>query len=116
MKDIDEIEREIKAASLEYIRELPGRFLLLIKQVEQLKQGYGDPAAAKGEAHKIKGTASSYGVCAVGDQAVIIDDCLKKICKNPDEIAPETWANLDAALKEAARLADEAVKAVADEA
>lgn len=115
MTDIDEIDREIRALSLEYIRELPERFQFLIKEVELIKAGAADPAVAKGEAHKIKGTASSYGAFAIGEQAVIIDECLKNISKNPQEISPELWLRLEEALKEAARLADNAVAEISSE-
>ena len=109
MTDIDEIEKEIRALSLEYIRELPERFQFLIDEVAKVKAAAADPAVAKGEAHKIKGTASSYGAHEIGEQAVIIDDCLKQISKNPQDVSAELWLRLEAALKEAARLADEAV-------
>jgi HPt (histidine-containing phosphotransfer) domain-containing protein len=110
--DIDEIEREIRELSREYVRELPQRFQALIEQVAQLKNGIGEPGAAKSEAHKIKGTASSYGVHDVGAQAVIIDDCLKQLSKSADAATPELWARLDLALTEALRLSNEAVERV----
>ncbi len=109
MTDIDEIDREIKALSLEYMRELPERFQFLIKEVAQIKAGSADPAVAKAEAHKIKGTASSYGAHEIGEQAVIIDECLKHITKNPQDVSSELWLRLEAALKEAARLAEAAL-------
>lgn len=112
MTDIDEIEREIRALSLEYMRELPERFQFLINEVAQIKAGAADPSVAKGEAHKIKGTASSYGAYEIGEQAVIIDDCLKQITKNPQDVSAELWLRLEAALNEAARLAGEAVAGI----
>jgi len=112
--DIDEIEREIRELSLEYLRELPDRFRLLIRQVEDLKVGRGESAVAKNEAHKIKGTASSYGVHDVGEQAVTIDDCLKRITSGNLEPAAlaESWSKLEQALKEALRLAEQALEKV----
>lgn len=104
LERLDEIEREIRALAVEYIRELPERFEYLCKEVSLLRQGLGDAAAAKSEAHKIKGTASSYGVHAVGEQAVIIDDCLKLILHSGDT-TPELWIKLESALAEATRLA-----------
>lgn len=109
--DIDEIEREMKALALEYMRELPERFRLLSRQVDEIKQGAGNPAAAKGEAHKIKGTASSYGAYEIGEQAVIIDECLKTICNKAESLNNEVWEKLYAALNEATRLAEAAVAA-----
>lgn len=112
--DLDEIEREIKALSIEYIRELPDRFAVLTRQVADLKMGRGEPSTAKNEAHKIKGTASSYGVHDIGEQAVIIDDCLKKVC-NETQVNADLWARLEEALKEALRLAEKAVAEVDDQ-
>jgi DNA-binding response OmpR family regulator len=110
--DIDDIEREIRELSLEYLRELPDRFRLLIRQVEDLKVGRGEPAGAKNEAHKIKGTASSYGVHDVGEQAVIIDDCLKRITSGSLDATAlaDNWNKLELALKEALRLAEQALE------
>ena len=107
--DVDEIEREIRALAVEYIRELPERFRVLTAQVAELKEGRGQAAAAKSEAHKIKGTASSYGLYEIGQQAVIIDTCLKAICEKPDSLTPELWQSLDAALAESIRLSDRAL-------
>lgn len=108
--DIDEIERELAALADEYVRELPERFAVLKRQVSDLKVGLGEPDTAKNEAHKIKGTASSYGVHEIGKQAVIIDECLKDVCKG-SLVTPDLWLRLDNALNEAARLSDEAVLA-----
>lgn len=116
MTDIDEIDREIRALSLEYIRELPERFQFLVKEVAQIKAGRNDPGLAKAEAHKIKGTASSYGAHEIGEQAVIIDDCLKQLTKNPEDVSSELWLRLEAALNEAIRLVDQAVAEINAEA
>lgn len=105
--DLDEIEREIKALSLDYIRELPERFLLLKRWVADLKLGKGEAASAKNEAHKIKGTASSYGAHAIGEQAVIIDESLKRVIEKPNSY--DDWIKLEAALDEALRLSEAAV-------
>jgi CheY-like chemotaxis protein len=88
---------------------LPGRFRVMIRQVEDLKLGLGEPGAVKGEAHKIKGTASSYGFPQIGEQAVIIDDCLKLLSTKAATGTAGLFARLDAALLEALRLAQEAV-------
>ena len=106
--DVSEIEREIKELSLEYARELPERFQLLIRQVEDIKLGRGEPGIAKNEAHKIKGTASSYGYPAVGEQAEIIDTCLKELGEKPESASPELLARLEQALVSALQLAEEA--------
>ncbi|MBX9687415.1 MAG: response regulator [Candidatus Obscuribacterales bacterium] len=109
---LDDIEREIKALSIEYIRELPERFHFLTRQVQDLKKGLAEPSTAKNEAHKIKGTASSYGVHDVGAQAVIIDDCLKQLCNTKTAASPELWQRLENALAEASRLAEQALAEV----
>lgn len=109
---LDDIERELRELSLEYVRELPDRFSVLLRQVEDLKVGRGEFGAPKNEAHKIKGTASSYGVHEIGKQAVIIDETLKHLSQSPQAAgAAELWAKLDAALQEALRLSEEAVAA-----
>lgn len=107
--DLDEIEREMKALAVEYIQELPERFRALSAQVSELKEGRGDALQAKSEAHKIKGTASSYGLHDIGEQAVVIDTCLKKVCEKPETVTPALWEELTAALAEALRLAKKAL-------
>jgi DNA-binding response OmpR family regulator len=108
--DMSEIEKELKALSVEYIRELPERFQFLKRQVVDLKQGRGEPDTAKNEAHKIKGTAASYGVHDVGEQAVIIDDCLRAVCNQ--SASAEIWAKLEASLDQALKLSFDAVDKV----
>ncbi len=113
---LDEIEREIKALALEYMQELPDRFKLLSMQVEEIKHGRGDAQAAKNEAHKIKGTASSYGVHSVGKQAVVIDECLKSICAGGRApLEDQFWDRLETALELAALHAAEALAAAVSE-
>lgn len=106
--DLDEIEREIKALSAEYIRELPERFDFLKKQVQELKLGRGEASTAKNEAHKIKGTASSYGAHEIGKIAVVIDDCLRKVDGN-SAVDASLWKTLEDAIDEALRLSQESV-------
>lgn len=78
--DIDAIEAEIRALSLEYLRELPERFRELSRQISRLKTGdMSILALAKNEAHKIKGTAASYGAHGVGEQLAFVDACLKEL-------------------------------------
>jgi DNA-binding response OmpR family regulator len=109
--DIDEIEREIKELSREYARELPARFQLLAQQIEEFRAGRDGFGAAKNEAHKIKGTASSYGFPEIGEQAVIIDNCLKQMKTNPESCGAEFQAKLDAAVQTALSLSDKAAAA-----
>lgn len=107
---LDEIEREIKELGLEYVSELPERFQTLTEQVEDYKLGRGELSAAKSEAHKIKGTASSYGFSEIGDQAVVIDRCLKELSIREGVVEAELWPRLEHALREALRLSRQAAK------
>ena len=104
-----DIEREIRELSLEYLRELPERFAVLRRQAQDLKNGRGEASTAKNEAHKIKGTAASYGAFAIGEQAVIIDDCFKKVLAATGAEASALWEKMEKALDEALRLSEEAV-------
>ena len=108
--DLDEIEREIKALSIEYLRELPERFDFLKRQVQDLKAGRGEASTAKNEAHKIKGTASSYGAHDIGKVAVVIDDLLRKIDGDRSACDAAFWKSLEDAIEEALRLSQESVE------
>jgi PleD family two-component response regulator len=107
--DLDAIEREIKALSTEYMRELPERFEFLKRQVQDLKLGRGEASTAKNEAHKIKGTASSYGAHEIGKLAVVIDDCLRKVDANASACDAALWKTLEDAIDEALRVSQESV-------
>lgn len=107
--DLDEIEREIKALSIEYMRELPERFEFLKRQVQDLKLGRGEASTAKNEAHKIKGTASSYGAHDIGKLAVVIDDCLRKVDGDRSACDAAFWKSLEDAIEEALRLSQDSV-------
>lgn len=118
--DIDAIEAEIKALSLEYLRELPERFQELSGQISRLKSGdMSVLALAKNEAHKIKGTAASYGAHGVGEQLAFVDACLKEIVqqeqKQEEQIRADQhfWQKIEQALEKAHLLSRQALSELA---
>ncbi len=98
--DMAQAEQALRALSADYARGLPAKGRELSEAVRNLRLDPCDralQAAARTRAHRLRGTAGSYGFFAVGEAAGAIEDAL------PDALAPaapdEAWSALGAALQ-----------------
>jgi DNA-binding response OmpR family regulator len=94
----------------DYRRELPRKLEVLAHAVDLVRELEADPvalAAARSDAHRLRGTAGSYGFIAVGQAAGRIEDALVRL---PDEAAAgrtRVLGEIQTALHEALRGVDE---------
>jgi diguanylate cyclase (GGDEF)-like protein len=94
----------------EYRRELPRKLEVLAHAVDLVRELEADPialAAARSDAHRLRGTAGSYGFIAIGQAAGRIEDALVRL---PDEGATgraRMLGEIEAALDDALRGLDE---------
>jgi diguanylate cyclase (GGDEF)-like protein len=98
--DLAQAEQALRALSADYARGLPAKGRELAEAVRNLRHDPADQpsrAAAQMLAHRMRGTAGSYGFFAVGEAAGTIEDAL------PEALAPaaspEAWSALGAALE-----------------
>ncbi len=98
-----EVMAEIEAYRVEYKSQLP-------KQVNEmrasLERAFAKPAdddlwqAAREGAHKMRGTAGSYGLMPVSDAAGAIEDALLALKGVSAEVAKPHWVTIERALKQ----------------
>ncbi|MGC4122499.1 MAG: response regulator [Myxococcales bacterium] len=98
--DLAQAEAALRALSADYARGLPAKGRELSESVRSLRLDASDPTSrskAQTLAHRLRGTAGSYGFHAIGEAAGAIEDAL------PEALAPaapsEAWSALGAALE-----------------
>jgi HPt (histidine-containing phosphotransfer) domain-containing protein len=87
--------RELQA---EYGKVLPGLVEKLAREVGEARRAPADPARLEGlraQAHKLRGTAGSYGFHGVSQAAARLEEAVQRALAEPGE---ERWAPLEAAV------------------
>ncbi len=94
---MSEFEREFQALRAEYRKRLPGLAAELVRLVEAARPGEPGEALerARGLAHRLKGTAGSYGFDAESQAFAALEDALES-CAGPEP--EDAWRAVDAAL------------------
>lgn len=99
----EEIEDTLLALRAEYARELPERLEELNHTFQQLSAQPDSEfllSELRAFAHKLRGTAASYGFKDIGDCATRIEESILVLQKNP-QLAEDVMAEMRAALQEA---------------
>jgi HPt (histidine-containing phosphotransfer) domain-containing protein len=110
-----EVLAALKELQAEYGRVLP---VLVGKLADALARARRAPSdadaleAVRAQAHKLRGTAGSYGFPGVGDAAVRMEDTACRLQKGAEPPSEEAWEELERAMAdmtaEARRAAEEA--------
>ncbi|MGR8981540.1 MAG: sigma 54-interacting transcriptional regulator [Gammaproteobacteria bacterium] len=84
--DNDPIEQEIRALKEDYLAALPNNLSEMRRMLVQIQQQPDTDLIKKLQlsAHRIKGTAATYGFLAIGDRAGELEQCLAKSQTKPD--------------------------------
>ena len=111
-----DVEDTLLALRSEYARELPVRLEELSSLFHQLK-GQPDNLFMRGEArthaHKLRGTAASYGFPGIGDAAAQIEDAIIALRQDLDENS-QLLAHIEKLIEDASAQATKAAKSVQD--
>jgi len=90
----------LKELQAEYGKVLPGYIEQLAKDVRRAKEAPGDSGpleALRVQAHKLRGTAGSYGFRAVSQAAARLEDAVVRAL---EEQGDERWGPIEAAMAE----------------
>jgi CheY-like chemotaxis protein len=102
---------EIALAALreKYLESLPGRTKELADAFEKARARPDDEKAlldVRGHAHKLRGTAGSYGILKYSHCAGLIDDTITSLAKDGKKPEATDWSLLEDAVREAQSLAN----------
>jgi diguanylate cyclase (GGDEF)-like protein len=109
-----DFEDTLLALRSEYAQELPGRLgelSGLIKQITTLPDNLFLLGEARTHAHKLRGTASSYGFQPIGDLSGDIEEAIIKLIRGDGDRA-QLVEEIDAAIHKAIAIAASAAKEV----
>lgn len=98
----DELAAQLEVWKREYSEQLPGHVEELQAALKRVHSSAADEAAwdlARDRAHKIRGTAGSFGLMPVTDAAATIEDALLALKGLAPELARPHWQNIDRAFK-----------------
>jgi DNA-binding response OmpR family regulator len=103
---------EIALAALreKYLESLPGKTQELAQAFENAKAHPADRKAlleVRGHAHKLRGTAGSYGILKYAHCAGLIEDTITALTKDGKEPEANDWSQLEDAVREAQSLAND---------
>jgi HPt (histidine-containing phosphotransfer) domain-containing protein len=110
-----EVLAALKELQAEYALVLPSLVKKLEDALRAARERPEDPRSledVRGQAHKLRGSAGSYGFPEVGDSAARIEEAAVSMQNALTPAGAETWAGLDRAMREMAAAADRAVKSV----
>lgn len=96
-------DRESARARLQAVRErfaarLAARVAELLAEIARARAGETDLAGPIASAHRLAGTAGSYGYTEAGEHAAVVEDALHRIVGDPGG-ADAVWTELDEALQ-----------------
>ncbi|HLL52964.1 MAG TPA: response regulator, partial [Myxococcaceae bacterium] len=115
--DEGDAANELLALQNDYARSLPGKVAELAEAVRQAHQRLADAellGEARTLAHRLRGTAGSYGFHAVSASAAVVEDgILRLVAGNAPK---DTWTSVEGAVKEMARHAQAAGEKARDRA
>ncbi len=94
---MDEALRGLRAS---YREKLPGQLGELTKRLRASREAGGSEAflQAREIAHRLAGTAGSYGLGDIGAALEKIDDALREV--SAEEVENARWSDIDAAVAE----------------
>jgi chemotaxis protein histidine kinase CheA len=84
----------------EFLEVLPERLAELASAVERAREDASSLGAARATAHKLRGTAGSYGFASLSEAAGRIEERLDALLSGR-ATAGEVWSAVDAALTDA---------------
>lgn len=103
-----DLQDELEKLRREYASKLPDKLDDLRRAINAAREGPGESSLlnqAKSLAHKIRGTAGSYGFTAIGERIGKIEEALALLGKGERQDADELWSsvggNLSGAITEA---------------
>jgi chemotaxis protein histidine kinase CheA len=108
-----EVVAALKELQAEYARYLPGIVAKLAASLRRAKEHPEDAAAleqARMQAHKLRGSAGSYGFADVGDAAVRIEDAATSMQNAGPVSRYESWPELERAMAEMTAAAKRAIE------
>jgi chemotaxis protein histidine kinase CheA len=98
----DAAREALAALRIDYARRLPGRVRQVARALRALRRTPGDARLlerARALAHRLRGTAGSYGFAAVGAAAGRVEDGILRAA----------WGEIDSALRDTETLAATAI-------
>lgn len=96
------VQNSVATIALRYAAELPLRLSELSNAIEEAKEDPEEAALllqARSFAHKLRGSAASYGFQQLGDEMAIIENTLLALVST--EPTPDQWADIDRAMERA---------------
>ena len=99
---MDPFEAELAALKAEYAASLPGKVDQLAELVESVATG--NPAALaelRTRAHRLRGTAGSYGFDAIGRAAGLLEEAVKAVVAGTEPLDPQALRDLLDAVRRA---------------
>ena len=107
MSDDGNVVSGLDALRADYTRRVPEKLQALREALRQAREHHGDLrrlAAARTLAHRLSGTAGSYGHAEIGEAAAGIEAALINIEKATG-LVEESWAEIDRRFADASRIA-----------
>ena len=89
---------ELAALNAQYTARLPDKIAELEAAVARAKTDHDDIADARSLAHKLRGSAGSYGHPALSEAVACAEDLLAEAQANPAAIRRRLWEEVDTAL------------------
>ena len=100
----------LRALRAEYAKEVPSRVRRLARALRAWRRAPADAPSmerARVLAHRLRGTAGSYGFAAMGEAAGRVEDGILRAVSAPVEAHDAAWAELWTALRAAEAVAAE---------
>ncbi len=88
----------LAAIRAEYLRDLPARVAVVAAAVSRARESGAAPRDAAVEAHRIRGSAGTLGLCALSEAAGRVEDAIV-------DHDPVAWIDLEGALADLERAA-----------
>ncbi len=100
----DGLDGALGQACSDYARALPGKLTAVAREIAAARAAPHEPGrlrAIRDRAHKLRGTAGSYGFAAVGLAAGVIEDALARSEDGGGGLEREEWNAIEQALADA---------------
>nr|MCH9730177.1 response regulator [Actinomycetes bacterium] len=95
-----DLAAEIAALNAQYTAKLPEKLQEIETAVGRAKTDHDSIADARGLAHRLRGSAGSYGHPALSEAIACAEDLLAEAQANPSAIRRHLWEEIDTALRD----------------
>ena len=95
-----DLEAELAALHAQFAQHLPARLAELEAAAAWAEVDHSRIADARGLAHRLRGSAGSYGYPALGEAVGYVEDLLAEAQADPSAIRLQLWGEVDSALSD----------------